>query len=510
MKLSKRVLNSIGGMIGITIISQMISFIRESIFAYFYGATIETDAYVLSSQIPIILFAVVAVAINTVLLPIYTEKKEHEGLESANCFLKSFVLIYIPISLIFTIFVEIYPNLIVKIFAPYFSGELLNLTILYLRIMFPTVILTGVISIITVVYNAENQFIFPTIVSLFQNIAIIFSIVLFGREYGALAAVWGTVLGIVVNLMVLFIFKISIFNVKSNIRKTYGYLKIAFQRVIPITIGVGISEINRIIDRSIASGLQTGSITALNYANKLTTVFSSLILSAISTVAFKKFSEFTSTNNKSKKIYYLNQYLSILIIFLLPLTIGAIILKKEIITLAFGRGAYTGNAINQTIEVFQYYCIGIVFIAIREILSKYFYSTGDTKTPMINGAYSVVINCILNILLVMIMGASGLALATTISTISACLFMINSCYKKEKNFSLKKLKNNFKVIIVSSFIMMIFLILFNSVFVIYNIYLKFLLNIILGVTIYLLGLIFLNKNMLSDLFSILLQNFYAE
>ena len=80
--------NSIGGMLGVTVFSQLVAFVRESVFAYYYGVGYETDAYIMASQIPIILFAVVGTAINTVLLPIYTEQKEKCGKDGANGFLK--------------------------------------------------------------------------------------------------------------------------------------------------------------------------------------------------------------------------------------------------------------------------------------------------------------------------------------------------------------------------------------------------------------------------------------
>ena len=83
----QRLRKSVGYLIGLTVIGQLISFIRESIFAYYYGTSYQADAYVMASQIPITLFAVVTTSINTVILPIYTTKKEKEGQHEADKFL---------------------------------------------------------------------------------------------------------------------------------------------------------------------------------------------------------------------------------------------------------------------------------------------------------------------------------------------------------------------------------------------------------------------------------------
>lgn len=499
--------NSIGGMLGVTVFSQLVAFVRESVFAYYYGVGCETDAYIMASQIPIILFAVVGTAINTVLLPIYTEQKEKTGKDGANSFLKSFSIIFIIVMLVVISSVEFMADIVVKIFAPHFSGELLALTIQYTRILFPTVILTGIINIYTASYNANNQFLFPLSAALLQNITLIVSMVVFSGRIGAWAAIWGTVLGIVLNMLVIAAFKIEILKVDIDIGSTWQNIKKALYRVVPITLGVGIAEINRIIDKAIASGLAEGSISALNYANKLTTVLASLILSAVSSVAFKQFTEDYVKQDNENRNCTLNQYLSILIAILCPITIGAIILKKEIIIMAFGRGAFGEKAVIQTVEVFQYYILGIVFIAVREILSKFIYSTGDTKTPMINSGISVIINLILNIVLSKYLKAGGLALATTISGIVACVLLLISVWKKEEFFSLANLRRNLVFIAVASLGMTIVLLYVNYIVGFQYYILKMLFNLIIGATVYFLILLLISKTLIRDILQTLFQRF---
>ena len=70
----KRLKGTIGGLVFMTFFSQFLSFVREIIFAYCYGTEFEADAYVMASQIPVTLFAVVTTAINTVILPVYIEE----------------------------------------------------------------------------------------------------------------------------------------------------------------------------------------------------------------------------------------------------------------------------------------------------------------------------------------------------------------------------------------------------------------------------------------------------
>ena len=53
-----------------------------------------------------------------------------------------------------------------------------------------------------------------------------------------------------------------------------------------------------------------------------------------------------------------------------------------------------------TSNALKLYAIGIIGYAVKEILSRGFYSLGDTKTPMINSSISVIINIILDLIFI--------------------------------------------------------------------------------------------------------------
>ena len=479
----QRLRKSVGFLIGLTVIAQLVSFVRESIFAYYYGTSYQADAYVMASQIPIALFAVVTTSINTVILPIYTEKMEKGDKQRADKFLNSFIVIFEGICVVLATVSCIFARQIVFVFAPAFSGELLNLTIRYVRLLFPTIILSSIINILTVRFNVFKKFAYPQCVGFFQNIAIIISMVLFARNINTDAAVAGTIAGLFLNALFLVVPCHEVFKEKIEVAALWSEIKKVLVKVIPVACGVGIAEVNRIIDKAIASGLDTGSITGLNYANKLAVVFSALVVTALSTVCFQKFSSLYAKEEYLKCYEELLNYTEVLVYILLPITCGAMILKKELITAAFARGAFGVDSVSLTSDIFFYYSIGILPIAIREILSKYYYSAGDTKTPMINSAIGVVINIVLNLILSRFMGASGLALATTVSYIVVCLLLFISIVRAQKNRNIKKRFIAIIPCIIASLIMSITiaLLLKNSEF---NSIINFLVGLCIGMVVY--------------------------
>lgn len=497
--------NTVSGLIFITIFSQALAFVRESIFAYYYGTSLASDAYVMATQIPVTLFAIVSSALNIVILPIYSEKKVQTGDKEAKIFLKSAIIFFSALCIIAVIFAELFVSSVVKLFAPHFTGEVLDITIQYTQIMFPSIVFTMLINIITVCYSAENNFSYPALIALSQNLSIIIAMVLGAKQLGVKAVVFGTVGGIFINMCLLVIPHLEIFVMPMAIRNMWVDLKKVLTRVIPVTIGVGIAEINRIIDRAIASGLDTGSITALNYANRLSVVFSALILSAVTTIAFKRFSELYVLKKVKRRAELLVNYMTLLIMVLIPITIGAIILKKELISVAFGRGAFDLSSVLQTSEIFFYSALGIVFIAVREIMSKYFYSSGDTRTPVINAAIGVLVNIVLNILLSKCMGASGLALATTISNTVVCVLLYFIIIKINKEFPLEIWLGNCIRIVCSSLVMMISIFIANWLIKTNNNWNKILVDLFIGVVSYLIALIIIAPKLLKNTIKMLFE-----
>lgn len=498
--------NTVSGLIFITVLSQILAFVRESIFAYYYGTSLASDAYVMANQIPVTLFAIISSALNTVILPIYSEKKVQKGERDAKIFLNSAMVCFGIVCMIAVVASEVFAVSIVKIFAPHFSGEILVTTVRYTRMLFPTIFFTMVINVITVCYNTENRFSYPAIAALSQSLCTILAMIMLASHIGALAAVLGTVIGIFVNMYLLVIPHVEVFKMPIGINSIWKDLKKVFSRVVPVTIGVGIAEINRIIDRAIASGLDTGSITALNYANKLSVIFSALVLSAVTTVAFKRFSELYVLKKVKQRSRLLAEYMSLLLMILLPVTVGAIVLRNELIIVAFGRGAFDMSSISQTSKIFFYSGLGIAFIAVRELMAKYFYSGGDTRTPMMNAAIGVLVNIVLNFVLSKYMGASGLALATTIANITVCVLLCSAIIMSQTDFPFIIWMKNCSSIIVGTIVMWLVIQFTNSLLEINYAIVKILLDFIIGVLSYLIIMMIIAPKLLKCTVGMLFEN----
>ena len=220
---------------------------------------------------------------------------------------------------------------------------------------------------------------------------------------------------------------------------------------IPIILGTSLEQINILIDRIIASSLKPGAITILNYSGKLNGAILSLAVMTILNILFPKFSSLVSQNRidllKEKIKYTINM----IFIFAFPIMFGIIILSKEISMFIFGRGNLDKNFVLTIAKCLSYYSLCFVALCLRDLSTKIFYSFKNSRTPVINSSVGIILNIILNIILSKYLGVSGIALATSISTIFISVLLFYNLKRYNIYLDKSNLVVFYKVILASFF-----------------------------------------------------------
>ena len=197
---------------------------------------------------------------------------------------------------------------------------------------------------------------------------------------------------------------------------------------LPAFIGIFVDQVNILVDTVLASGLTDGSISALNYSNRLISFSSGIFIMAIMSIMFPIFSEHIEKDDDLSLNNAIRSSLRVLLIVMVIITSIVLVFHTEIVSIVFERGKFDSVATEKTSTVFLFYGVGLVFIGLRELFNKIFYAKKDTKTPLWISIISVSTNILLSLLLVDSMGINGLALASSLSIIlyvSIQLFMLN-------------------------------------------------------------------------------------
>ena len=418
------------GLMLATAIAKGLGFGRELVLASSYGVSMYSDAYLTAMNIPVVIFAIIGITLATVLIPLYFEVNNELGEINALKFTNNVFNIVIVLCILLAIIGVVFTEQLVKIFAVGFEGETLNIAIHFTRITIMSIVFTGLSYIMTAYLQIKNNFTIPGLASVPKNIIIIISIIL-SVKYNPYIMIWGTLIGIATE----FIFQLP-FAIKSGYKyQPYinikdKYIKKMSWLIGPVLIGVAVNQINTMVDRTLASTLVEGSISALNYANKLNGFVMALFITSVGAVIYPMLSKLSSEDNKEKFISSVVQSINSVILLVIPISIGAIVLATPIVKLLFQRGEFDARATSMTAIALIMYSIGMVAFGLRDIIGKVFYALKDTKTPMINGAIAMIMNIVLNIILVKYLQLAGLALATSISAI-VCIFLLFGSLKKK-------------------------------------------------------------------------------
>lgn len=435
----------------VIIVSKLIGMLRDVVLANYYGTSNVSDAYLIAVSVPTLLFYFIGHSISTAFLPIYNKVVVKSGEKEALKYMNNLLCISILLCSIFVAFLLAFPQVVVKIFAAGFDGETTNIAARMIRICAPSLFFMAIINVWSGYLHAKSNFVLPAAISLPRNAAIIASIIVsasFGIDYLAIGL-------LVAYILELFFLLTSVF--KAGYRpKLYVNLKDQEMKetmfmVGPILLGVGVSQINKIIDKSLASMLIVGGVSGLSYASIINNAVQEILVTGIITILFANCSKLVAQEKHAEVKTKLSKTINIMQALLIPATVGIVILAESIVKLILMRGNFNEQSLALTTGALRCYTLGLVFLAIRDTLVKVFYAYKDTKTTTITSIIAIVINIALNILLSRFIGVNGLALATSISAITNCIALYIILSKKIGKFGFKSMIiNALKVVLCAS------------------------------------------------------------
>ncbi|CEN79448.1 murein biosynthesis integral membrane protein MurJ [Paraclostridium sordellii] len=443
------------GLMAATLIAKILGFGRELALASAYGAGGTSDAFLVAMNIPAVIFSAIGTSLGTAFIPLYCDVDAKIGKKASLKFTNNVLNIVVLMCLIVSVIGVVFTGPIVKLFAVGFEGKTLADAIYFTRVLILGMGFLGISYIMMAFLQVKGNFVIPGLMSVPYNMLIIVSI------FASVAInpnilPWGTLVGLSLQFIFQYPFaRKNGFRYKPTIDLKDPYLKRMIWLIGPVLIGVAVTQVNAIVDRTIASTLVAGSISALNYATKLNQFVMGMFIVSISSVIYPMLSKLSTENNKKKFKQSIVTSINVVILIIIPISVGAIILAHPIVKLLFQRGEFDARATEMTAIALIFYSVGMLGFGLRDILGKIFYSLQDTKTPMINGIIAMVLNIVLNLAFVKFtnMQLGGLAFATSISSLVTIGLLSVSLRKKIGAFGGKKIISVLIKSIISALLM---------------------------------------------------------
>lgn len=414
----------------LAIMTKMLGFARDIVLAYFYGASDITDAYLVAYTIPNVVFSFVAMGIAASYIPVSMSIREKEGKAAAEQFTANLVNLVLLLSTVLVVLLLLFPGVAVNLFASGFSEETHEMAVIFTRFSSLGIFFTALMFVFRSYLETKDQFLMTNMSGLPLNVLFIVCIWM-SAEYGLYWLAAGPAAAVAIQFLFIapFIwragyrhrFKVSI--KEKNIRRM---MAMAF----PVIIGVSADQINILVDRTIASHIAEGGISAIVYADKIVFFIKAVFITAIVTVMFPKITKLAARDSMDELKQIVGKVITAISLFVIPATVGLMLFSDEVTRLLYERGAFGTDEVRMTSGILFFYVIGLLGYGLRDVLTKVFYSLEDSKTPMINAFFTVTVNVVLNLTLSRYMGLNGLALATSIAGLSSVAFLYIALVRK--------------------------------------------------------------------------------
>jgi len=435
----------------VSVISRALGLIRDMLIGKSFGAGMYTDAYNIAVSVPETIFTLVGLAISTAFLPTLSKIKAQKGKNEMYDFANNVINILFIVSLILFIITSIFSKDIVYLFKPSEKTALIASGLLKITLL--NILFLSINACFTTLLQVNEDFVIPSILGLFFNLPMILYLLLF-KNYDIMGLTIANVIGNFFRIVV---------QVPSLITHGYKYkftinlsderLKSILILILPVIIGAGANSLNMVVDKYIAFKFPDGSVSALDYAQKLIVFINTIITTSVTSIVYPLMANMRSNGDKSGFINVLKKSILYLALLLIPTTIGIIIFNKDIVRVVYERGAFDENAVQITSFALLGYGFGIFFTGIRDILNSTLFSMGKTKVTAINGVIGVIINVIFSIILSRYIGIMGIALASVIAMIVTATLLFISVIKIEKGFAIKHILKKIGLITINSLIM---------------------------------------------------------
>ncbi len=403
-----------------TLISRILGFVKIAVIGAFFGATGEADVLNSVFAIPNNLRKLMAEgALSSAFIPVLTESliKEKDNTVTKTIvrnILAFQVIILVPACVFSIIFADFLINKVLLEFSdPYLNSLAVDL----FRWFISYLLLISISAAIMAVLNSLGYFFIPAITPILFSITVISGIVFFYKYLGVFSMAVGVLSGGILQI----IFQLPVFfkegyDLKLNFNFKNHYFRKIMKNWFPVVATASIFAINSQIAVRFASGLETGSSSALSYAIVFWQFPFGIFSASITTVLFPKMSRLAASDMTEELLDTVNTGIINLYSLLLPSAVFIFVMGPELVSIALQRGSFNAENSYLTAFVLKGYAAGLFMTGFFNFIQRFYYSIHNYKKPFI---FSIIV-CIIDIIFSIILKQTflrvcGLAVANTIA-----------------------------------------------------------------------------------------------
>lgn len=407
-----------------TSLSRVLGLIREMITAAFFGATRQLDAFYIAYTLANLSRQLLAEgALSASFVPVFSKTLSVNGKDSAKELAKQALTILIFGGVVVVLIGIIFAPFFVKIMAPGFSAEDRILAISLTRFMFPFLLFVSIGALAMGVLNSMGSFFIPAVAPAVSNVAYIVFLLIFMKDL----TIWNLATAVLIGgacqmtLQWYWCKRMGITLTPVLPRKNNSELKSMMKLFFPYAAGLSLNQVNPIISRMMGSFLVGGSISVLNYADRVLQLPLGLFVIAISQAVLPMLSRQDTFDTLAFRDF-IRDALRFNLFIVLPVAVGLFLISDEVINLLFFRGAFSEWAWHATATALAIYGLGLPGMASSTVILRAMYARRMPRAAVMVTVVTVTVNFVACLILMPLFEYAGLAAATAIAFTCASFY----------------------------------------------------------------------------------------
>ena len=413
-----------------TMLSRLVTFITQTVIARQFGMSFEADAFFISENVLLLLGDFIVIDFGIAFIPLWMEYQTRRGDQEAREFASSLTWLATGATFILAVVIGVFSPWIVRLAAPGFEAQSIAIAARLLRLMTTAVAVLGLIAGCTGILEAHRHFTLPELARLaFRVIVLLFAIFLSG-PIGVNALALGVVCGSFAQLLVQLptVLKLRVYKAGRSLSHP-GVVRFG-KLILPIFIANAGVRMTLLLGSAVASGLPEGAVAGLSYAGRVMLLPVGLLALPLRTTIFPSLARHVAEERLELVGETAIKGLRMLAFITAPVCVGLILLNVPIIQLLFQHGEFGVEATRITARTLAWYALGLPAFSGLMIVNSIFFSLSSPSPVIRINLVNWAVSLGFSMLLVKVLGITGIALGISLSTILALILALNLLRRK--------------------------------------------------------------------------------
>lgn len=423
MGLKSGLSQAVGAVAVATVAGQLLNVAQEMVIAAKFGTSASTDAYKMALVIPIMLALELTTIVGAIVIPVFHEQRK--SLAPSEIF--SVGLSFVGV-LAFAIAAAVFvlAPFLMNTVAGGFSEETRVMATFLLRVLSLGIFFTLTSLFLSNVLNVYGYFALPAFQRMFLYAGTLTFLFFLGRSFGITAAAFGFVIGIGLFVIVQLVVVLKKMKYSFIFKPSHPVIASMILLAGPLIFYSLLNQVNVLIEKRIVSGFEPGSLSALDFAFKLSAFFINFLVVGVNTVLFPTLSESFASDNRQRISSIFDTLMKGLAAIIVPTTMAFILLGKPLVHLVFERGSFDAHSTLLTSRALSFYAIGLTGQACVSSLPRFYQAFKKNTSLLKMGSVAIAFNIGAMLLFSHFFGFIGVAGATSLTaTLFSVLLFFN-------------------------------------------------------------------------------------